>query len=347
MLIRKMNDAQQREMYPNLVITGIIEQPNENPIQVYNNFIQDQLEIQELIPIHRAYRVGSGQARPLIVELRDPITYKPKIYNRAGKLKNKVNSAGGRFFITDHLPEEYNETRRRVNDLIVENKKWSTAEQLNMTAKRGHLYIDEQLYEKAIRSPTPTDLMKPDEKLAQLADEIDMVRGKDNYTGKSKFIAYAAAVQDLQDVQAAYIKVCTKYAEATHVVTAYRVNGASATCQDYVDDGEFGAGRVILNILKEQKLMNAVIFMIRYHGGKNLGPVRFNIFKEVANSAIANLRKRAEEIKQQDQQEERERNKKHQEYLKQQRENPAFPETLPGDWSAPMENWEETNKKTK
>lgn len=55
MLSRKINDAQQREMYPNLVITGITEKDNENPIQAYNQFIQDQLGIQELIPVHRAY----------------------------------------------------------------------------------------------------------------------------------------------------------------------------------------------------------------------------------------------------------------------------------------------------
>lgn len=31
-LTQKINDAQQREMYPNLVISGIVEEPNEKPI---------------------------------------------------------------------------------------------------------------------------------------------------------------------------------------------------------------------------------------------------------------------------------------------------------------------------
>lgn len=344
-LTRKVNEAQQREMYPNLVITGIVEEPNEKPMQVYNQFVHEQLEIQELIPVHRAYRIGTGPNRPLIVELRDPTTYKPKIYKNASKLKGKRNSKGGMYFISDHLPEEYNEFRRRINDLISENKKKPTHEQFKMSAKRGRLLIDEQTYEKAVHAPAPAELMRPDEKLYKLTEEIDMVRGKDDTIKKSKFIAYAAAVHDTNDVQAAYIKVRMKFADATHVVCVYRLQGAhSPTLQDYIDDGEFGAGRVILNVLKEEKLMNIVIFLIRYHGGTNLGSVQFDKFRETAQSAIANLRKRVEELKEKERQETRENDLKHQQYLQQQKENPAFPSNME-EWNNAEENWDLADKK--
>lgn len=345
MLTRKINDAQQREMYPNLVITGILEQPNEKPIQVYNRFVQEQLEIQELIPLHRAYRIGSGLNRPLIVELRDPVTYKPKIDKNAGKLKSKSNAKGGRYFIADHLPEEYNENRRRISDLISENKKRQTAEQFKMSAKRGRLLIDEQPYEKIIHPPTPRELMKPDPDLYKVADEIDMVRGKDNTTHGSKFITYAAAVHDTRDVQAAYLKVRMKFADATHVVCAYRLTGVhTPTLQDYVDDGEFGAGRIILNVLKEERLMNIVIFMIRYHGGRNLGPMRFDIFRETTLNAIHKLRKRAEEHKLQQQKQAAQQEEQHQQYMQEQRENPAFPPDQEG-WHTGEEDWTLVTKK--
>lgn len=215
----------------------------------------------------------------MIAELRDPTTYKPKIYKNAGKLKTKVNALGLRYFISDHLPKEYNETRCRINDLISENKKKPATNQFKMAARQGRLLIDEQVYEKIIHAPSPSELIKPNEELAKIADEIDMVKGKDNTTQSSKFIAYAAAVQDAQDVQAAYIKVRTKFADATHIVCAYRLQGShTPTLQDYVDDGEFGAGRILLNVLKQEKLMNAVLFLIRHHGGKNIGPTRYDIF---------------------------------------------------------------------
>lgn len=344
-LTKKINDAQQREMYPNLVISGIAEKTNENPLQVYNTFIQNQLEIQELIPAHRAYRIGSGVARPLIVELRDPSNAKPKIYKNAGKLKNKRNETGGRFFISDHLPENYNEDRRRLNDLISENKKKDTAEQLKMSAKKGRLLIDDQPYQKAIHSPSVKEVMKPDAAMRELADEIDMVKGKDKTTDGSTFVSYVAAVQDHKDIQAAYCKVRTKFADATHVVCAYRLAGSNfPSLQDYNDDGEYGAGRIILNVLKEEKLMNVVLFMIRYHGGRNLGPARFDIFKGMARSAIANLRQKIKDEELLQQQKTAEQERQHQEYIRQQTENPAFP-TEGHEWHSAHENWETSTKK--
>lgn len=347
MLTSKINEAQQREMYPNLVISGIVERPNENPIKAYNSFVLNQLEIQELIPIHRAYRIGTGRARPMIVELRDPITHKAKIYKNAGKLKDKTNEHGNRFFISDHLPEEYNEQRRRTNDLIAENKKRETTKQFSMNARRGRLIIDEQVYEKAIHPPIPKEIMQPDQKSRELADEIDMVKGEENYTSKSKFLAYAAAVQDHNDIQAAYIKVRMKFADATHVVCAYRLAGdKSYKLQDYVDDGEFGAGRTILNLFKEEKLMNIVIFMVRYHGGQNLGQARFEIFKEVSYSAIRNLHQKIQDSKRQEEKEQQKKEQQHLAQMEQQKNNPAFPTNQEDQWSEIEENWDLASKKS-
>lgn len=68
-LNRKITDMQQREMHPNIVITGIPENAGENPIVAFNKFVANQLEIQELIPVHRAFRIGTGATRPLIAVL--------------------------------------------------------------------------------------------------------------------------------------------------------------------------------------------------------------------------------------------------------------------------------------
>lgn len=292
-LNRKITEAQQREMYPNLVISGIIEEPNENPIMKYNEFVKDQLEIQELIPAHRAYRVGAGQDRPLIVELRDPITHKGKIYSKVSKLKGKANSKGGRFFISDHLPEELNENRRRTNELFSENKKKNEKEKLKMSISKGRLLIEDKPYTKAISPPKPNDIFNPSDNLLDLADEIDMVKGKEEKEGKCQFVAYAAVVKDHEDIKAAYTKVRMKYAYATHVVCAYRLQGKhTPNLQDYSDDGEFGAGRTILSELKTKQISNIVVFMIRIFGGKHLGPKRYNIFRKVANSAIEALQEK-------------------------------------------------------
>lgn len=310
-LNKKVAEAQQREMYPNLVISGIDESANENPIQKYNDFVRDQLEIQELIPVHRAYRVGNGASRPLIVELRDPASHKGKIYKHVNKLKGKTNKNGNRFFVADHLPEPMNEGRCRVNDIFAENKKKPKGQKQNMTITKGRLLINEKPYQKAILPPTPSDIFHADDKLMDLADEIDMVKGEEDKKGKCTFVAYAAAVRDHKDISAAYTKVRMKFAYASHIVCAYRLPGAEMhNLEDYADDGKFGAGRTILSVLKERQLKNIVVFMLRFFGGQHLGPVRYDAFRKVTTSALDALHKRIAELNEAEEREKEEKRRK-------------------------------------
>lgn len=134
-LSNKIVEMQQREMATNIIIAGIPEQKNEKPIQLFNNFVTAQLELQELIPANKAYRLGAGNNRPLLVELRDK-DHKRKLFGNATKLKGKKNSHGGFFFLSEHLPEQLNENRRRSNELFSENKKKPASFQLDMELKK-------------------------------------------------------------------------------------------------------------------------------------------------------------------------------------------------------------------
>ena len=49
------------------------------------------------------------------------------------------------------------------------------------------------------------------------------------------------------------------------------------------DDGETGAGGVILRILKKQNWVNVIVVVTRWYGGKHLGPDRF---KHVQDATI-------------------------------------------------------------
>lgn len=288
-LKQKISEIQHREMAANIVISGIPEFKNEKPLMLFNRFVEKGLELQELVPANRAFRIGSGQNRPLIVELRHPEN-KGKLFSSASKLKGEKNENGGSYFLSDHLPEDQNEKRRRINELISENKKKPTSHQLDMTLKKGNLLINEEPYSKSIAAPTAKDLLDPDEALYDKADELEFVRGGDDLQEKSKFISYAVAVQDLEDIHAAILKLRMKYVDATHVACAYRLPGANTPQnQDYVDDGEFGCGRAMLKVLKEEKYMNMAVFMVRFYGGKLLGVKRFEIFRNLTKSAITAL----------------------------------------------------------
>lgn len=288
-LSQKILDMQKREMASNVVIAGILEVKQEKPIQIFNTFVTKGLEIQELIPANKAYRIGGGTNRPLLVELRHAED-KKKLFAKATKLKGKMNEKGGSYFLTDHLPEEMNEERRRTNELIAENRRKPTSHQLNMSISRGKLTINEEQYTKQISPPTAREILEPDEKLFDKADELDIIKGGKVDREKSRFVSYAVAVQDFEDIKAAHLKIRTKFPDATHISCAYRLPGANTPYnQDYVDDGEFGCGRTMLKVLKELRNMNIAVFMVRYFGGKHLGVARYDIFRDLAKKAVEEL----------------------------------------------------------
>lgn len=288
-LSRKITEIQQREMSANVVISGIQESPNEKPIQLFNNFVTDQLELQVYNSVHRAYRIGTGETRPIIAELRDP-DQKRKLFGNANKLKGKQNPKGNYYFMSDHLPEELNEERRRVNQLFAENKKKPKGYKLEMELKRGELIINQEPYKKALKVPTTQEIVNPSEAMYKQVEDIDIVKGGEEHQGNSTFASFAAAVESIEDVRAAYLKLKMKYADATHISCAFRLPGANTPAnQDYVDDGEFGCGRTMLKTLKTEGLMNVAVFVMRYYGGKHLGIQRYNIFRQLTNKAVKEL----------------------------------------------------------
>lgn len=288
-LTRKMTEMQQREMQSNIIITGIVETKNEKPVQLFNQFVQEQLELQELIPANKAYRIGSGKTRPLLVELRHT-DHKGKLFAKASNLKGKKNASGGFFFLSDHLPDELNEARRRKNQLFAENKKKPAGYKLDMEFRRGELVINQLPYEKAVQVPSAKEIINPSASMYEAVEEIHIVKGEEEFQGNSTFVSFAAAVEDVADINAAYLKLKMKYADASHISCAYRLPGANTPInQDFVDDGEHGCGRTILREISNEGLMNVAVFIMRYYGGKHLGAKRFDIFRDLTTAALKNL----------------------------------------------------------
>lgn len=299
-LSKKIVDIQKREMAANVVINGIPEQKGEKPLQLFNNFVTTQLELSELIPANKAYRIGTGKNRPLIVELRDG-EHKRKLFAGATNLKGKRNDKGGYFFLSEHLPEQLSEERRRANELFSENKKKPASFQLEMDLKKGSLKINQEPYKKAVEVPTIKNIVRPSDSLYDKVEEIDIIKGAEDFQANSKFASFAVAVNDFDEINSAYLKLRMKYADATHISCAYRLPGANTPInQDYVDDGEIGCGRTILRCVREKGLMNVAVFIMRYYGGTHLGQQRFDIFRSLTEEAIRQLlqtrQKRGEEL---------------------------------------------------
>jgi hypothetical protein len=76
-------------------------------------------------------------------------------------------------------------------------------------------------------------------------------------------------------------------ASATHLIAAYME--AQGMDFEYFDDGDFGLGRFIFDILYEVKAAGVMIFVSRDYGGKHLGARRFEIIRNVVDQALGKL----------------------------------------------------------
>lgn len=99
---------------------------------------------------------------------------------------------------------------------------------------------------------------------------------------KSKFIAIAFPVKDVDSFKTRLEQIRKEHSKAKHVVYAYRIGMNSKSCDDKEPKGT--GGRPILELLNKKQLNNIAIAVVRYYGGVQLGAGR--LLRTYLNSAI-------------------------------------------------------------
>ncbi len=114
--------------------------------------------------------------------------------------------------------------------------------------------------------------------------------GEGYYTEKrSKFLAFAHHVTNVDEVKEVVAEYRKKYYDARHVCYAYML-GAERTEFRANDDGEPSstAGKPILGQINSNELTDILIVVVRYYGGVNLGTSGLIVaYREAAAYAIA------------------------------------------------------------
>ncbi len=85
------------------------------------------------------------------------------------------------------------------------------------------------------------------------------------------------------------LKTNKKYAKATHNSWATRIAHAGAIYSSKNDDGETGAGQVILRILEKENVTNCVVCVTRWFGGVKLMGDRFKHIQDATKYAIERM----------------------------------------------------------
>ena len=89
----------------------------------------------------------------------------------------------------------------------------------------------------------------------------------------SKYAVSGGPCNSPEEAKAFIKTLCRKkkFAKATHNTWAFLHDGSPVKN----DDGESGAGMVIVRMLEREKLKNHIVVVTRWYGGKHLGGDRF------------------------------------------------------------------------
>lgn len=103
----------------------------------------------------------------------------------------------------------------------------------------------------------------------------------------SKYAVSGAAVQTREDVDAVLqdLKSDKAYAKATHNTWAAILPTGALKA----DDGESGAGMVILRMLERAGLEGHIIIVTRWYGGKKLGGDRFRRVQDATRAYLDHI----------------------------------------------------------
>lgn len=103
----------------------------------------------------------------------------------------------------------------------------------------------------------------------------------------SKYAVSGAPARSRAEVDQllAQLKSDRSYAKATHNTWAARLPTGGLKA----DDGESGAGMVILRMMERVELQDHVIIVTRWYGGKKLGGDRFRRVQDAARAYLEHL----------------------------------------------------------
>ena len=107
----------------------------------------------------------------------------------------------------------------------------------------------------------------------------------------SKYSVSIGYVTDREDIKQFLktLKSKKKYASATHNSWAARISHEGTIYETKSDDGETGAGMVILRAMQKEDVVDAVICVTRWFGGVMLMNDRFKHLQEATGYAIQNI----------------------------------------------------------
>jgi hypothetical protein len=269
-------DLTSRSMRNNVIIKNIQETQGENVEEKIRSVFVEKLNIQnpERIEIERAHRVGKhidGRIRNIVACLSSK--GKATVMTHVKNLPKDDNIK-----ILDQFPPEVNARR---------NKLWPQFIQAREAGIEARFNVDKLVVDKKVIDP-PRDKVR-DINLDVTGQSLTMkTKHTDVDSAKSSHLqGHAVPIKSADDIIPAVQALCAdrRVAGSSHIMYAYRIGNEERYLSNYEDDGQWGAGNVIMNALVEKNCFNYLIAVTHWTGGRYVGS-KLDMVKSLAGLAI-------------------------------------------------------------
>ena len=226
------------------------------------------------IQFDRVHRVGkaSGSPGPAAEKHRIIVAKFKTAEGRSIVLQHiKKLDRGKKFGVNEQLPRELAERKRRLLPQYKEAKDQKKQAKWNV----DKLVVDGKT--RQVQRDTVKDINIDNMDKAVKMQAAFRHSPLENIHGNS-FQAHKLKIDTQDDVVPALHALYsdTKTARATHNPYAYRLRTSSGFIEHYDDDGEWGTGNKLLNLLRENNCHNVLMCVSQWYGGSHLGRSRFD-----------------------------------------------------------------------
>ncbi|XP_061188667.1 protein IMPACT homolog [Saccostrea echinata] len=277
----------------NIIVSGVDEKAPEiknpeNLAKIISNVFTAEMEIPaetvDNLQIYKLFRMGEYDKqrkypRPICVQFANK-SHKDIVMRHIKILKDKQSPIR----VSQHQPEEIREKRKHLYDV---QKQY--ADRNIETVLKGQKLIFTQsksVYRDKIGSRPMADEIISGEEV-----KIAISTRKTTEDNGNRFVAHSTPVDSYKQVRRSLVEVMRteNTASASHNIYAFRFSTSDGTAHEgSEDDGEHGAGRMLLKALADNDINNALVVVSRWCGSK-IGPRRFTHINEVGLSAARNM----------------------------------------------------------
>ena len=266
--------------------SGIMIDEKEDAIKEIETLFKDALKLE--VMVDDCFTLGAYQnlTAPIVI-VTQTLEDKRCVMKVKSEFKNFRGKTGGKIFVNEYQPPTTQERKRREKDVIKLATPANPQEEFEVHYNKLGLSLQGNIYKKLITPPSPKELMDIKIEDLQRIMKLPTQKGKHISQDNSTFVGYTAHVSDVDQVRELYIKMKLCHPEVRHIVCAYSVPDQHIYMgNDYQDDGEPGAGRILLDFLNSNSLENRVIFVTRKYGGVKMGADRFLCYERAGQTAV-------------------------------------------------------------